>query len=66
MKQEFEMSMFGEIKFFVGLQGHQMKYGMHITQSKYVKEIPENFWIERIKASKHTYGERIIKYCTSL
>ena len=39
MKQEFEMSMFGEIKFFVGLQLHQMKYGIYITQSKYVKEI---------------------------
>ena len=39
MKKEFEMSMFGEIKFFVGLQVYQMKYGIYITQSKYVKEI---------------------------
>ena len=31
MKQEFEMSIFGEIKFFVGLQVHQMKYGICIT-----------------------------------
>ena len=37
MKLEFEMSMFGEIKFFVGLQIYQMKYGLYITQSKYVK-----------------------------
>ena len=39
MKQEFEMSMFGEIKFFVGLQVHQMKHGIYITHSKYIKEI---------------------------
>ena len=39
MKLEVEMSMFGEIKFFVGLQVYQMKYGIYITQSKYVKEI---------------------------
>ena len=25
MKHEFEMSMFGEIKFFVGLEVHQLK-----------------------------------------
>ena len=31
MKKEFEMSMFGEIKFFVGLQVCQMKYGIFIT-----------------------------------
>ena len=28
MKKEFKMSMFGEIKFFVGLQVYQMKYGI--------------------------------------
>ena len=39
MNLEFEMSMFGEIKFFVGLQVYQMKYGIYITQSKYVKKI---------------------------
>ena len=37
MKQEFEMSMFGEIKFFVGLQVYQKKHGIYITQSKYIK-----------------------------
>ena len=46
MKQEFEMSMFGEIKFFVGLQVYQMKYGIYITQSKYVKEILKTFGLE--------------------
>lgn len=46
MKKEFEMSMFGEIKFFVGLQLYQMKQGIFINQSKYIKEILETFGIE--------------------
>ena len=49
MKQEFEMSMFGEIKFFVGLQVYQMKYGIYITQSKYIKEILKTFGLEDSK-----------------
>ena len=32
MKHEFEMSLFGEIKFFVGLQVHQLKYGIFVIQ----------------------------------
>ena len=50
MKQEFEMSMSGEIKFFVGLQVYQIKYGIYmITQSKYVKEILKTFGLEDSK-----------------
>ena len=49
MKQEFEMSMFGEIKFFVGLQVHQMKHGISISQSKYIKEILKTFGLEDSK-----------------
>ena len=49
MKQEFEMSIFGEIKFFMGLQVYQMKYGIYITQSKYVKEILKTFGLEDSK-----------------
>ena len=37
------MSMFGEIKFFVGLQIQQKKDGIYITQSKYTKEILKKF-----------------------
>lgn len=49
MKKEFDMSMFGEIKFFVGLQVHQMKYDIYITQSKYVKEVLNFFGLEDSK-----------------
>lgn len=32
MNKEFEISMFGEINFFVGLQVYQMKQGIYLTQ----------------------------------
>ena len=41
--------MFGEIKFFVYLQVCQKKYGIYITQSKYVKEILKTFGMEESK-----------------
>ena len=49
MKHEFEMSMFGEIKFFVGLHVHQFKHGIFVTQSKYIKEILMTFGMEDSK-----------------
>jgi len=49
MKQEFEMSMVGEIKLFVVFQVHQMKYGIYIDQSKHVKEILKTFGLEDSK-----------------
>ena len=49
MKHEFETSMFGEIKFFVGLQFYQLKYGIFVTQLKYIKEILKTFGLEDSK-----------------
>jgi len=49
MNKEFEMSMFGEIKFFIGLRIQHSKNGIYITQSKYVKEILKKFGIEDSK-----------------
>lgn len=46
MSKEFDISMFGEIKFFVGLQIQQKKDGIYITQSKYIKEILKKFGME--------------------
>ena len=43
------MSMFGEIKFFVGLQVYQMKKGIYITKSKYIKEILNKFGMEDLR-----------------
>ena len=49
MKHDFEMSMFGEIKFFVGLKVHQLKHGIFVTQSKYIKEVLKTFGLEDSK-----------------
>ena len=49
MKHEFEISMFGEIKLFVGLQVHQLKHGIFVTQSKYIKEILNTFGLQDSK-----------------
>ncbi|GJV44258.1 retrovirus-related pol polyprotein from transposon TNT 1-94 [Tanacetum coccineum] len=39
MKNNFEMSMMGELKFFLGLQVHQSPDGIFICQSQYVIEL---------------------------
>ena len=49
MKHEFEMSMFGEINFFVRLQVHQLKHGIFLIQSKYIKEILKTFGLKDSK-----------------
>ena len=51
MKKEFEMSMFGEINFFVGLQVYQMKEGIYITQSKVYQGDIENLWNGKFKTN---------------
>ncbi|GJU80515.1 retrovirus-related pol polyprotein from transposon TNT 1-94 [Tanacetum coccineum] len=39
MKNNFEMSMMGELKFFLGLQVHQSPCGIFISQSQYAMEL---------------------------
>nr|GEU51286.1 hypothetical protein [Tanacetum cinerariifolium] len=39
MHNEFEMSMMGELKFFLGIQIHQSIRGIFINQAKYAREI---------------------------
>ncbi|GJY60164.1 retrovirus-related pol polyprotein from transposon TNT 1-94, partial [Tanacetum coccineum] len=39
IKDNFEMSMMGELKFFLGLQVHQSPYGIFINQSQYTLEL---------------------------
>ena len=42
MSKKYEMSMMGELKFFLGLQIRQQKNGTFISQEKYIK--PEEVW----------------------
>ena len=43
MQQEFEMSLLGELHFFLGLQIVQSKKGIFIHRSKYVKDMLKTF-----------------------
>nr|GFA33135.1 retrovirus-related Pol polyprotein from transposon TNT 1-94 [Tanacetum cinerariifolium] len=46
MKSRFEMSMMGEMTFFLGLQVNQSPCGIFINQSKYVLEILNKYGME--------------------
>src|ERR1044072_6624186 len=46
MKSEFEMSLVGELNFFLGLQVKQMEDCMFISQSKYARGIVKKFGLE--------------------
>ncbi|GJT22447.1 retrovirus-related pol polyprotein from transposon TNT 1-94 [Tanacetum coccineum] len=75
MRDEFEMSMMGEVNFFLGLQIKQLDDGMFFNQSKYIKEMLKRFGLEdskpmktpmstEIKLMKNEEGESVdnIKY----
>ncbi|GJY10850.1 copia protein [Tanacetum coccineum] len=52
MHDEFEMSMMGELNFFLGLQIKQMEDEIFFNQSKYIKEMLKKFRLEDSKPTK--------------
>jgi hypothetical protein len=49
MSKEFEMSMMGELQFFLGLQIKQTKEGTFVHQAKYTKDILKKFKMDNSK-----------------
>jgi len=49
MQDEFEMSLMGELTFFLGLQIKQYKDCLFISQSKYTKELLKKYGMENCK-----------------
>ena len=49
MTKEFEMSLIGELKFFLGLQIIQASKGIFINQSKYINELLKKYQMENLK-----------------
>jgi hypothetical protein len=49
MANEFEMSMIGELSYFLGLQIKQMKNGTFISQGKYIKDMIKKFRLQDAK-----------------
>ena len=49
MQGEFEMSMVGELSYFLGLHIRQMDEGIFINQTKYVKDLLKKYGLEGCK-----------------
>jgi isopentenyldiphosphate isomerase len=49
MENEFQMSMMGELTFFLGIQVKQMKKGTFIHQAKYTKDLIKKFNMAELK-----------------
>ncbi|KAG7584165.1 GAG-pre-integrase domain [Arabidopsis suecica] len=52
MTREFEMSLVGELKYFLGLQIVQSDEGIYISQSTYAKKILKKFQMDKCKEAK--------------
>ena len=52
MHDEFEMSMMGELNFFLGLQIKQLEDGIFFNQSKYIRDMLGKFGLEDSKPIK--------------
>ncbi|GJS69493.1 retrovirus-related pol polyprotein from transposon TNT 1-94 [Tanacetum coccineum] len=79
MHDEFEMSMMGELNFFLGLQIKQLDDVIFFNQSKYIKEMLKKFGLEdskpiktpmssETKLTRDEDGESVydIKYCGTI
>jgi hypothetical protein len=49
MESEFQMSMMGEITFFLGIQVKQMKQGTFVHQAKYTKDLMKKINMAKLK-----------------
>jgi len=56
MKGKFEMSMMGELNYFLGLQVRQLKEGIFINQEKYTKDLLRKYNIEGKSSVKVPMG----------
>ena len=51
MKDEFEMTDMGLLRYFLGIEVEQNKDGIFISQEKYVNEVLERFNMQECKAA---------------
>jgi hypothetical protein len=56
MIQKFEMSMMGELKYFIGFQIKQFQQGTFICQTKYIQDILKKFGMNNAKPIKTPMG----------
>jgi hypothetical protein len=56
MTDRFEMSMMGELKYFLGFQIRQLEDGMFISQTKYTHDLLKKFGMDKAKPIKIPMG----------
>jgi hypothetical protein len=56
MTQKFEMSMMGELNYFLGFQVKQLKDGTFISQMKYTQDLLKRFGMKDTKPAKTPMG----------
>jgi hypothetical protein len=56
MIDRFEMSMLGELKFFLGFQIKQLKDGTFLSKIKYTHDILKKFGMDKAKPIKTPMG----------
>jgi hypothetical protein len=56
MANKFEMSMIGELSYFLSLQIKQLKNGIFVCQGKYIKDMLKKFGMEDAKGISTPMG----------
>jgi hypothetical protein len=56
MTQKFEMSMMGELTYFLGFQVNQLKERTFLSQTKYIQDILMKFGMKDAKPAKMPMG----------
>ena len=56
MANEFEMSIIGELSYFLSLQIKQLKNNTFVSQGKYIKDMVKNFGMSDSKAISTPMG----------
>ena len=64
MTQKFEMSMMGELKYFLGYQVKQLQEGTFISQTKYIQDILKKFGMKNAKTIKTPWEQMDISTST--
>ena len=52
MTKEFEMSMKGKLKYFIGFEIHQWREGTFLCQAKYIQDMLKKFEMTNVKPYK--------------
>ena len=66
MQEQYQMSMMGELKFFLGLQIRQQRNGIFISQEKYLKDCLKKFGMQAANVTRHQCQPKVIWVLTPM